>query len=196
MYTGLRPKYSLKGAKAMGPKARPSTYKLNPNVPASDETPKVISIPFLAGGKDPDAAQDTLKSISISAITIDHFRHSAQFLGFDGSFGSNASSESDSEGGGRSKAGDGLLAGLDVKAGLESSGLGRLDAIVPSLEMDQILWTKGYSSAFEAQRSFFSLYLEEVTVADMLLHVESNIGDGRGKELVKLCSARSCLDRH
>jgi hypothetical protein len=97
MYTGLRPKYSLKGAKAMGPKARPSTYKLNPNVPISDETPSVISIPFSAGGKDHDSAQDTLKSISISAMTIAHFRHSGQFLGFDGSFGSNVSSGSGSD---------------------------------------------------------------------------------------------------
>jgi hypothetical protein len=94
MYTGLRPKYSLKGAKNMGPKARPSTYKLNCNVPTSYAIPKFI--PFSAGAY-PAAAQETLKSIGISAMTIAHFRHSGQFLGLAGSFGSNVSSESGSD---------------------------------------------------------------------------------------------------
>jgi hypothetical protein len=40
------PKYSLKGVKVIGPRATPRTYKPNPNVPTTPETPNILSISF------------------------------------------------------------------------------------------------------------------------------------------------------
>lgn len=42
---------------------------------------------FLEAGENPDAPQDTDKSTSVIATTIDHFLHSGQFRGFSASFG-------------------------------------------------------------------------------------------------------------
>lgn len=83
--------YSDNGAKVMGPKANPSTHKLNPKVPTSSDTPKSLAN-FLAAGEKPDATKLSERSMSVMMITMDHFRHVGQLRGFSGSPGGNVTS--------------------------------------------------------------------------------------------------------
>ena len=78
--------YSDRGASVIGPNANPSTHKLSPKVATSPETPKSLA-KFLLAGEKPDAVKLTVRSISMMAITIDHFRHVGQLRGFVGSPG-------------------------------------------------------------------------------------------------------------
>ena len=106
---------SLRGAVNIGPTARPSTYRLKPNVPIVSPTPHNSCI-FFCAGEYPEAAQLTLKSIKVIAATIDHyhitrqllfalalsrlgltFRHTGQFRGLAGSPGVNLASPLGSE---------------------------------------------------------------------------------------------------
>ena len=82
---------SDKGASDIGPIANPSTYRLNPNVATSIETPKSFWN-FMLAGEYPDAAQLTVRSIRMITLTMDHLRHNGQFLGFDMSSGGKTTS--------------------------------------------------------------------------------------------------------
>ena len=53
-------------------------------MPTSLDTPKSLAN-FSAAGEKPDAAKLTVRSISVMAMTIDHFRHVGQLRGFSGS---------------------------------------------------------------------------------------------------------------
>ncbi len=75
----------------MGPNAKPSTHRLNPNVPTSPDTPKSLAN-FLVAGEKPDAAKLTVRSMSMITITIDHFRQFGQLRGFSGSPGGKVTS--------------------------------------------------------------------------------------------------------
>jgi hypothetical protein len=78
---GARIRTSDSGAIDIGPKANPRTYRLNPRVPTSLETPKSFSNLAVAG-LYPEAPQDTDRSTSVIAPTTVHFFHVGQFLGF------------------------------------------------------------------------------------------------------------------
>lgn len=76
-YKGWAIAYSDSGAKVMGPNANPSTHRLNPNVPTTPDTPKSLAN-FFSAGENPDAVKLTVRSMSMMAITMDHFRHVGQ----------------------------------------------------------------------------------------------------------------------
>lgn len=59
----------------------PSTYKLNPKVPTSLDTPNSL-VNAVSTGEKPDAPKETVRSTGIMTNTIAHFRHSDQFRGF------------------------------------------------------------------------------------------------------------------
>lgn len=72
----------------MGPSANPSTYKDNPSVPSSEDTPK-SSTSLVVAGEWPEAPNDTVRSTNVILATMDHFRQIGKFRGSLGSLGRN-----------------------------------------------------------------------------------------------------------
>lgn len=85
---GLVETARARGFAHIGPKARPSTYKLSPRWLSWWLMPKSLAKLSLAGEK-PEAPKDTVRSTRPMLDTTNHFLHDGQFRGLVGSPGRN-----------------------------------------------------------------------------------------------------------